>query len=54
MIIAELAATHPDLIATASNDSKLYRVLIHAGSIVVYKDYINTVLVRTEVYESCL
>lgn len=54
MIIAELADTHPDLTATASDDSKLYRDLIHAGYTVVYKDYINTVLVRNEVYESCL
>lgn len=51
MIIVELADTHPDLGTTKTRDAELGRDLISAGYSIVYKDSINTVLVRRDVWE---
>jgi len=52
MVIIELADTHPDLTATEDADAQLGRTLCQAGYIVCFKDSINTVLVREDVWEN--
>jgi FkbM family methyltransferase len=49
MIIAELSHTHPDLHDISGDDAALQQDIEHAGYIVVYKDRINTVFVRTDI-----
>jgi len=51
MVIIELSHTHPDLAETSRSDYKLQCYLERGGYTVVYKDYINTVLVRASVFE---
>ena len=51
MMIVELADTHPDLTSTAYKDALLGRALVEAGYVITYKDSINTVLVRHDVWE---
>ena len=46
MIIVELSHTHPDLHAISADDAHLQRSIECAGYEVVYKDKINTVLLR--------
>lgn len=48
MMIVELADTHPDLLASRAADALLLRRFLSEGYDVVYKDSINTVLVRSE------
>jgi FkbM family methyltransferase len=50
MIIAELSHTHPDFHDIAWNDALLQQNIVHAGYVVVYKDYINTVFVRADIH----
>ena len=50
MMIVELADVHPDLTASARKDALLGKSLVQAGFTVVFKDSINTVLVRTDVW----
>lgn len=50
MMIVELVDTHPDLALTASSDAHLGRALVGAGYVVVFKDHINTVFVREDVW----
>lgn len=52
MLIVELADTHPDLTATEGKDARLGRKLSQAGYVISYKDSINTVFVREDVWES--
>ncbi len=50
MIIVELSDTHPDLVATEVSDAVLGREILTAGYVIVYKDAVNTVFVRDEVW----
>jgi FkbM family methyltransferase len=52
MLIVELADTHPDLTATESQDALLGQALVEGGYVIVYKDSINTVFVRRDVWKS--
>jgi FkbM family methyltransferase len=50
MLLVELADTHPDLLATCCSDAKLGLFIQDAGYQVVFKDSINTVFVRHDVW----
>jgi FkbM family methyltransferase len=50
MLIVELLDTHPDLSLTAQTDAGLGRTIVQAGYVVAFKDHINTVFVRDDVY----
>jgi hypothetical protein len=50
MLIVELVDTHPDLQSTANSDAKLGQVILSAGYEIVYKDFINTVFVRKDIW----
>jgi FkbM family methyltransferase len=50
MIIIELADMHPDLGSTATTDAHLLLQIQNAGYQVAYKDHVNTVLVRIDVW----
>ena len=52
MIIIELVDTHPHLKATANSDALLGQQILSAGYEIVYKDVINTVFVRRDVWEN--
>lgn len=52
MIIIELVDTHPHLNATSDSDALLGQQILSAGYEIVYKDVINTVFVRRDVWES--
>lgn len=52
MIIVELADTHPDLTATENQDALLGRRISDAGYSIVFKDWINTVFVREDIWRS--
>ena len=54
MMIVELADTHPDLKATASDDGRLYREFATHGYVVVFKDSVNTVFVREDIWVTSL
>jgi FkbM family methyltransferase len=54
MLIVELADTHPDLKSTRISDARLGLDLLSKGYLVVYKDWINTVFVREDVWEDSL
>jgi FkbM family methyltransferase len=51
MIIVELVDTHPDLVTTGSADAALGQQIVDTGYVVVYKDAINTVFVRKNVWQ---
>ncbi len=51
MLIIELCETHPDLAVTAASDAILGQSIINIGYSVVYKDAINTVFVRMDVWQ---
>lgn len=51
MLIVELADTHPDLNSTRTSDAKLGLEIAQNGYLTVYKDWINTVFVRKDVWE---
>ncbi len=51
MIIVELCDIHPDLKSSARDHAHLGASIVEAGYRTVYKDMMNTVLVRTDVWE---
>jgi len=52
MMIVELADTHPDLTTTSNKDAALSTFILEREYRIVYKDAINTVFVRKDVWES--
>lgn len=50
MLIVELADTHPDLTSTESQDAFLGRAISATGYEISYKDWINTIFVRKDVW----
>ena len=50
MLIIELADTHPDLALTSARDALLGRRLQESGYKIVFKDRVNTVLVRDDIW----
>lgn len=50
MVIMELVDTHPDLHATAPADARLGQDFLTAGYVICFKDSINTVFVRDDVW----
>ena len=50
MIIVELVDTHPDLTATAAADAHLGARLQASGYRIAFKDHVNTVLVRDDIW----
>lgn len=52
MLVVELTDTHPDLNATRSSDATLQRMIVGHGYEVVFKDRINTIFVRDDVWEA--
>jgi len=54
MMIVELADTHPQFSATRISDASLGRSILNAGYTIIYKDAINTVFVRADVWEAAL
>lgn len=52
MMIVELADTHPTFTATRTNDAELGRRIGSSEYIIVFKDHINTVFARADVWES--
>jgi FkbM family methyltransferase len=52
MMIVELADTHPDLNSTRKSDAMLGFAIQAKGYTIVYKDWINTVFVRQDVWKS--
>ena len=51
MILVELADTHPDLHSTAAADFALGRAIQEADYRIAFKDSINTVFVRNDVFD---
>lgn len=51
MMIIELLDIRPDLKSTASQDHRLHLQIIRSNYVVVYKDAINTVFVRQDVWD---
>lgn len=51
MLIVELADTHPDLKSTSKVDARLGKEILSTGYTIVYKDSINTVFIRDDVWE---
>jgi FkbM family methyltransferase len=51
MLIVELVDTHPDLKSTSAVDAKLGREIQLSGYVIVFKDSINTVFIREDVWE---
>lgn len=51
MLIVELADTHPDLNSTSKVDARLGKEIVRANYNIVYKDSINTVFIRDDVWE---
>ncbi len=51
MIIVELADVHPDLKSTSKEDARLGKKISASGYAIVYKDAINTVFIRDDVWE---
>ena len=52
MLIVEMADTHPDLTVTARVDASLGLLIEGFGYRTVFKDHINTVFVRSDVWAS--
>jgi hypothetical protein len=52
MLIVELADTHPDLSLTAGADAQLSTETQAVGHHIVYKDHLNTVFVREQLFKS--
>ena len=50
MLIVELIDTHPDLSLLATSDARLSRSIQETGYAIVFKDHINTVFVRSDVW----
>ena len=52
MMIVELEDSHPQFRATRFESASLGRSISHSGYVIVYKDAINTVFVREDVWEA--
>jgi len=52
MIVIELVDTHPHLETTSNSDALLGQQILSAGYEIVYKDVINTVFVRRDIWEN--
>lgn len=52
MLIVELADTHPDLVSSRNEHAALGRTISEAGYVIVYKDCINTVYLRTDRWDA--
>jgi FkbM family methyltransferase len=52
MMIIELVDTHPDLRSTVSADADLGRRVVSSGYEIVFKDSINTVFLRTDIFDA--
>lgn len=52
LMVIEVADTHPDLSTTRDRDARLGRDIADAGYVIAYKDAINTVFVRDDVWAS--
>lgn len=50
LLIVELADTHPDLTATANSDARVAKRIADSGYRVVFKDRVNTIFVRLDVW----
>ncbi|MDP2013167.1 MAG: FkbM family methyltransferase [Actinomycetota bacterium] len=50
LLIVELADMHPDLSLTAAKDAQLGEMFLAKGYRIVFKDHVNTVLVREEIW----
>ncbi len=54
MLIVEIADCHPYLGVTKSRDARLSRDIQDRGYTIAYKDAINTVFVRNDIWESAM
>lgn len=54
MLVVELCETHPDLRTTRASDARLMKEIADRGYEIAYKDSINTVFVRRDVWEAAL
>jgi len=54
MLIIELADTHPDLTVTAGSDGSLLETLSDLKYRIVFKDMVNTVFMRQDLYQAGL
>lgn len=54
MLIVELCETHPDLRTTRASDARLMQEIAEQGYEIAYKDSINTVFVRRDVWQAAL
>jgi len=52
MMIVEILDTHPDLTANAAGDRALAQQILNESYAVAYKDHINTIFVRDDVWRS--
>jgi len=52
IVIVELVDTHPDLASTSISDALLGHKLVSKGYFIVYKDSVNTMFVRTDIWNS--
>lgn len=50
MMIVELCDTHPDLNVTSAGDALLGQRIVETGYRIVYKDHINSVFVRSDIW----
>jgi FkbM family methyltransferase len=51
MLIVELVDTHPDLKSTSVVDARLGKEIQLSGYVIVFKDSINTIFIREDVWE---
>lgn len=54
MMVIELADVHPDLTVTRTSDARLMQEIVDRGYRVAFKDQVNTVFVRKDIWESAL
>jgi len=52
LLIVELADMHPDLAQTAARDAALGESVLAAGYCIAFKDHVNTVFVREELWRT--
>lgn len=52
MMIIELVDTHPELVSTAKQDAELMKSIGDRGYTTVFKDRINTIFVRDDIYSA--
>jgi len=54
MLIVELADTHPDLVGQSREHASLSTRISSSGYVIVFKDRVNTVFVRSDVLDTAL